>query len=189
MKSELSNSPYGQYWHTSRCNLVGWVYRHHEISWPRSMYYHRIRGHSLLGNEAFHRQSWSQFTNENRNVDSIHIKHNIAHYKCVLNTIHIRIVGLKMSVSTVPLKQRNHANPIEMAPNLSGSLQCELKYRPTWSYKWMVLNITIFQTQINGNLHQIWGACLCHWRVELSIHINEWISGDTSVELHEIRAK
>ena len=70
MKSKQSNSPYVQYWPTSKCNLVGWVYRHHEISWPMTMKSHRVQGHSRLGNKLFHHQSWSQFMNENRNEDS-----------------------------------------------------------------------------------------------------------------------
>ena len=94
MKSERSNSPYGQYWPADKCSLVGWIYRHHEISWPMTMKSHRIRGDSLLGNEPCQHQSWSQFMNDYRNEDSIHVKHNIAHYMCIVNTKHNRTVGL-----------------------------------------------------------------------------------------------
>ena len=114
MKSELSNSPYGQYWPTSKCNIVGWVYRHHETSLPMTIKSHRIRGHSLLGNEPFHHQAWSQYMNDYRNDDSIHVKDSTAHYTCVLNTKHIRIVGISCaginrSIETTKsrLSQRN----------------------------------------------------------------------------------
>ena len=83
-----------------------------------------------------------------------------------------------MSVSAVPLKQRNRAYPIEIASNPSRPLQWELNHRPTWSYEWLVLRMTTVQTQVNGNLHQVWGECLCHWRVEQLIHISWRISGD-----------